>query len=326
MNQAFDYNGVVVAQSAPKKVLRTVKKTIHIDSADRDTTKYFTNGDFWVYLPRTYHNIVSIRLKDAQFPQLINAPSKAATINGQKIPFSGQPFVIFTTASDGPSSMVVGSTVTVSNLGSPVAGLNGTYTVVSIQNATEFMVRSNFVFTSPQTVTGLATVITPGSIVHSYTATGAAGNGPTTSFSSDILTSYPPYYYFLIGLEGLNKVDETAVSGNESTFTDSFFAKIPNTGELTNGVSIINYNDHSSLENIGTYSPPIEHLDRLRVTIRTHTQQDKNGFMYWTSDGGLPTVLNTGGAANFNLTLEIEYLENAFTDFSSFETRLAQRS
>lgn len=75
MSQAFDYNGFVVAPSVPKKTLRTVKKTIHIDSADRDQVKYYTNGDFVVYLPRRYENIVSIRLMGAEFPPLIQGGS-----------------------------------------------------------------------------------------------------------------------------------------------------------------------------------------------------------------------------------------------------------
>jgi hypothetical protein len=135
-------------------------------------------------------------------------------------------------------------------------------------------------------------------------------------------------YYFLVSLEGLNKVDETSVGANRSTFADSFFAKIPTTTTTYGATSFIAYNDHSTLENIATYSPPIENLDRLHITLRTHSQQDKTGFMYWTSDGGVAgsSTGNTGGAANFNLTLEVEYLENAFTDFSSFETRLSERS
>lgn len=228
MNQAFDYNGVVVAQSAPKKVLRTVKKTIHIDSADRDTTKYHTNGDFWVYLPRNYQNIVSIRLKDAQFP-----------------PFP-------------------------------------------------------------------------------YVHTGS--NVSTEVFSGDpVSISTQEKHYFVISLEGLNKVDETSVSADRSTFTDSFFAKIPTLYQIVVGDYFnISYNDHSSLENIATYSPPIANLDRLHITTRLHSQQNKNGFVYFSTETSVsdPNFLK----GNFNLTLEIEYLENAFTDFSSFETRLAQRS
>lgn len=68
MNTAFDYNGHTVAPSKPVKQLRTVKKTFLVDSADRDTTKFFTNGDFVVSLPRVYENVVSLRLMAAEFP------------------------------------------------------------------------------------------------------------------------------------------------------------------------------------------------------------------------------------------------------------------
>lgn len=71
MNRAFDYNGTIVSASRPTKTLRTVKKVVSIDSADRDTSKYHTNGDFTVYLPRVYENVVSIRLMSGAFPTLI---------------------------------------------------------------------------------------------------------------------------------------------------------------------------------------------------------------------------------------------------------------
>ena len=34
MNKSYDYNGVQIAPSKPVPKLRTVKKTVHIDSAD----------------------------------------------------------------------------------------------------------------------------------------------------------------------------------------------------------------------------------------------------------------------------------------------------
>ena len=73
MNRIFDYNGVVVAPSNPVKQLKTTKKTFIIDSGDRDSAKYSTNGDFVVYLPRVYESVVSIRLVAAEFPA--TAPS-----------------------------------------------------------------------------------------------------------------------------------------------------------------------------------------------------------------------------------------------------------
>jgi hypothetical protein len=239
MNRAYDYNGVVVAQSRPKKILTRVKKTLHIDSADRDRVKYYTNGDFVIYLPRTYQQVVSIRLKDAQFPPLVSVSSAVGALT--------HPYT------SGPNT--------------PLA----TYTLSATQDA----------------VVGTST------------------------------------YYFLIGLEGLNKTDETTVGANRSTYSDSFFAKIPAVTTTSGAQQIISYNDHSALENIATYSPPVENLDRLHIIVRTHAQQDNSGFMYWTSNGAVAAKDNR--TAEFNLTLEVEYLENTFDDFSSYETRLSDR-
>lgn len=68
MNNVFDYNGTFVSASKPVKQLKTVKKALLIDSGDRDTVKYTKNGDFVVYLPRVYENVVSLRLMGAEFP------------------------------------------------------------------------------------------------------------------------------------------------------------------------------------------------------------------------------------------------------------------
>lgn len=68
MNRVFDYNGAAVSHSKPVKQLKTVKKFLVVDSGDRDVKKYPFNGDFVVYLPRVYENVVSIRLAGAEFP------------------------------------------------------------------------------------------------------------------------------------------------------------------------------------------------------------------------------------------------------------------
>lgn len=204
MNQSFDYNGHLVSPSKPVKTLRIAKKTLHIDSADRDITKYPRNGDMVIYLPRTYKNVVSLRLVAARFPGTLSCYSNT-------------------------------------------------------------------------------------------TSTGVYVSSPTDTD------------YFMIDIEGLNKSDETAVGANRSTYIDGTFAKI-----LTNGSSVIDYNDKSAQDNSAKYTPPIENLDRLHMTTRLHSQQDKSGYVYWNSN-------------NYSLTFEIEYLENGFDDFSSFETRLSDR-
>ena len=233
MNRAFDYNGHTVSTSRPVKTLRTVKKMLTIDSADRDTSKYYTNGDFVVYLPRQYQNVVSLRLMSGEFPHTVK-----------------------------------------------VAGVNGS------------------------------------AHLHSY------ANGPNTStsdYTSDITvnTTANSLYYFLIEIEGLNYADETTVGGNKSTFTDSFLAKIPT---LVNNSSFIDYNDNSAQENITRFTPALGTLDRMHIRVRTHSQQGKQGFLYWT-ENNLPAAAENRDI-NFSLCLEIEMLDNGFDDFSSLETRI----
>jgi len=76
----FERNGVFVRQSQPVRRLKTIKKVVTIDSRDRDPTKYVKvnggastsdPGDYVVYLPRVYENVVSLRLKSAN----IEAPA-----------------------------------------------------------------------------------------------------------------------------------------------------------------------------------------------------------------------------------------------------------
>lgn len=81
----FDHRGTIVSKSQSYAELRTVKKVIHVDSGDRDTLLYYTNGEFVVYLPRTYENVISLRLMSAEFPTLESSLTHSYT-NGQNIP------------------------------------------------------------------------------------------------------------------------------------------------------------------------------------------------------------------------------------------------
>ena len=243
-NRAFDYNGAIVSTSRATKQLTTVKKVLSIDSADRDVSKYATNGDFVVYLPRVYENVVSLRLMSAEFPTI-----------------------------------------------------------------TPYVIQS----VSPPATTGSA-------VLHSY----AVGpNAPSTDFSGDTGPTSPPSYFYL-DIEGLNKSDETAVGANKSTYTDSFFAKIPAlVANSSNIDAFIEYNDHSGMENISRYSPPIGKLDRLRIRTRLHSQQGNQGFMYWTSTGSYAGDEGTS-VLDYTLAVEIEYIDNNFDKYSTTETRIHQ--
>jgi len=202
MSRVFDYNGSIVAPSNPVKQLKSVKRSLVIDSGDRDIKKFPKNNDVTVYLPRVYENVVSIRLMGAELP--------------------ASPLVLSTAAAV-----------------------------------------------------------------------------PTTTL------------YYLIDIEGLNKIDECSPSADRSGFPDGHFAKIP----ISSTTAITLYSDNSSQTNIGTYSPPIGKLDRMRIRFRTHSHKSTGDSIYWNASG-----------AEWSLTFEIETLENSFDEFSSFETRVMDRA
>ncbi len=131
--------------------------------------------------------------------------------------------------------------------------------------------------------------------------------------------------YILLSLEGLDKIDETATGAQRSGLVDNAFAKIanPNFTKASTGTDLtIFYNDKVDEENITRYTPPIGRLDRFHITLRYHPSTV------------VPTALTnnpatnpnfapiTFGTSNNSFTFEIETLDNGFTDFSSFETRL----
>jgi hypothetical protein len=166
---------------------------------------------------------------------------------------------------------------------------------------------------------------------HSYKFGANIGVGGTGVFSSEatpLSASSQVPQYFVVEIEGLNKTDECTVGANRSSLIDSFFAKIPtvsSSGAVTSSAPImVAYNDNTYQQNIATYSPPIEMLDRMRIRCRLHSQQGNQGFIYWSAAAPTTNTLPTNNL-EFNMTFEIEYLENAFDEFSSFETRLGSR-
>jgi hypothetical protein len=131
--------------------------------------------------------------------------------------------------------------------------------------------------------------------------------------------------YVLLSLEGLDKIDETATGAQRSGLVDNAFAKIanPNFTKASTGVDLtIFYNDKVDEENITRYTPPIGRLDRFHITLRYHPST----VVPTVSTNNPATNPNfapiTFGTSENSFTFEIEMLDNGFTDFSSFETRL----
>jgi hypothetical protein len=133
--------------------------------------------------------------------------------------------------------------------------------------------------------------------------------GPTPSGTGAVLAASPTYFF--MESQGLNMADETANIADRSASTNSVFAKfvVPN-----NTDPLIVYNESSNaLQKIQFY-PALTKLDRFTFRLRTHTM-NRNQYMYWSGEG-----------EEWSMTLEIETLENAFDEFSSIETRIADRA
>jgi hypothetical protein len=134
--------------------------------------------------------------------------------------------------------------------------------------------------------------------------------------------------YIMIGIEGLNRMDETAPGGDRAGYADYSFAKIANDGQLTpatTNTSAIFYNDASFSENITSYNPPIGTLDRFHVTFRRHLPFSGIGATGTNFSPATNVPLNAPivfGTGENSLTFEIEYLDNVFEDVSAFETFL----
>ena len=131
--------------------------------------------------------------------------------------------------------------------------------------------------------------------------------------------------YILMSLEGLNKIDENATGAQRSGLVDNAFAKIanPNFTKASTGTDLtIFYNDKVDEENITRYTPPIGRLDRFHITLRYHPSTVVPTATTNAPDTNPNFAPITFGTSNNSFTFEIEMLDNGFTDFSSFETRL----
>jgi hypothetical protein len=85
MNTVYDYSGTLVSKSSPNLGLTTTKRTVYIDSGDRDTTFYPNNGSYTVYLPRVYERVVSVSVKSAEFPLITEAKRFSKGVVGSNL-------------------------------------------------------------------------------------------------------------------------------------------------------------------------------------------------------------------------------------------------
>jgi hypothetical protein len=76
------------------------------------------------------------------------------------------------------------------------------------------------------------------------------------------------------------------------------------------------------MKNITYYRPPISTLDRFHITLKYHAGVAVSATALGDVTGRVLNAPITFGTSENSFSFEVEYLDNGFSDFSSFQTRL----
>ena len=278
----FNRNGVQVRQTQPVRSLKRVTRVVSIDSRDRDPTKFAKVNGNGTLVTTVTGGISTTTL----------TTTSTVTLNGGYI-LSGAgviPGTTIVTTATGTSFVITPSQTVASG------------TVMQVINTAPTSDPGDYVVYFPRPFSNVTRIRLKNAMI----------NAPTGGW-----TAYDQY--IMLGLDGLNRIDETAPGADRAGYADYSFAKILNTNQITQtttSASAIFYSDQSYDENTTAYNPPIGTLDRLRITFRRHLPYSGIGT---TAPLNAPILFGTG---ENSLTFEIEYLDNVFEDVSSFETFL----
>jgi len=307
-------NGIPHNLSKPKKVWRKIKKTVIVDSRDRQITGAGSPGSYNIVLPAVYSNIYSITLRSYEIPLTYNnfalclgnttlsvayTPSGGSVSNANVTIPDGNyttttlPYAVTTALQSVSASWAPLSLTWSSNtLKSSISSTNVNDSIALNLSGSSSVNCGAGTNTPLSTCWGLGYYL--GFYPQAYTSIGGA-------ITSSFMMNPNPDTYILLELAGLNKLDETGLDGRIAGRIDGAFAKIPltqNSGEYlffadSSGTSPLNQR---------IYNPPVARLDRLTVRWRRH-------------DGR--TIDFNGGEHSF--TLEFELLDNNFDEYSSLE-------
>lgn len=314
------HNGVPYHPSTPKKVWRKIRKTIIVDSRDRQMNAGSHPGSYTVTLPTVYQNVVAATLKTIELPlsfYQFSAAMSNVTLNFSYGAYGTASSPLVLTLPDGNYSIsqLVAALNTALNTAIVAAGGttgNLTCSFSSITGKITFTGLANFAFylTPPVPISAKG----GNSLTSNFTTWWGLGyflgftaqtqtptnNGSNYSLVSQFLANPFPTNYILMDMETMNKIDETSLDDRKAWKVNGAFAKIPTDG---NSGDFIYLTDTAAYQlNRAVYSPPISKLTQLFIKFRLH-------------DG---RIVDFNGVEH-SFTLEIEMLDNNFDEFSSVE-------
>lgn len=238
--------------------------TVLVDSRDRDYDIYRTSSQFVLRLPESLHNVVSAVLISAELPATYHVFSAAAGNTSLHVAVNGTPHTI--TIPDG--------NYTVASL---TDAINAAFTAALGEDILAFGVNP------VSNMCDIVGVSVPNVAIDIDCTAATLGNAKRTNwglgyylgFPRDQVTSGPgrvggtrvvsvdPEAYFIVDIDELNGVSETAMFADGGT--RAAFAKIPLTQK---GFGQYSFYDKTLVCN--ELRPPRARLDRLSISIRYH--------------------------------------------------------
>ena len=314
------HNGVPYHPSTPKKVWRKIRKTIIVDSRDRQMNGGSHPGAYTVTLPTVYQNVVAATLKTIELPLTFyqfSGSMNNVTLNFKYGIYGSEASPLVATLPDGNYSAPQLTAALNTAMNTAIVAAGGASGALSCAYSS---------ITGKITFTGLAEFtlyLTPSiptsarggnSLTVNYTTWWGLGYflgltaGTQTSINN--VTNYIltgqfaanpfPTNYVLMDMDTMNKIDETSLDDLKAWKVNGAFAKIPTDG---NSGDFIYLTDSAAYQlNRAVYSPPISKLSQLFIKFRLH-------------DG---RIIDFNGVEH-SFTLEIEMLDNNFDEFSSVE-------
>ena len=313
------HNGVPYSPSVPKKVWRKVRKTLVIDSRDRQMNAGSHPGSYTVTLPTVYQNVYAATLKTIELPISFYQFSSASGNATMSFSYNGAATQTIT-ISDGNYS----ATQLVSEINTQLTNALGANKLIATYSVTTAKVTFTSGTTALNTVPfvlyftpSVPTSSNGGNSLTSLfttwwglgyflgfqatTYTSAASGSPALHNISGVFSMNPyPTNYILMDLHNMNKLDETSLDDRKAWRVDGAFAKLPVNGN-SGQFEYLNDSGTNPL-NRSVYNPPIAKLNQLTVKFRLH-------------DG---RVLDFNGVEN-SFSLELELLDNNFDEYSSLE-------
>jgi len=281
-------------RNQPKKLYRKVRKTLLIDSCDRNPTQ--TPSKYSVTLPKVYENVYSVTLRSAEIPVSWYSFSAALKNTSFEVTHTTTKTI---TIPDGNYDTTSFITAMLAALNDNTTGFGGgaftlTYDATTLK-FTFGTAATAFTFSFPDslprsTTWGLGFYM--GFLKKAY-------NSTTNTLVSDTVIKLNTPNYILMELDLINKEDETSVDNRLSGNVDGCFAKIPIT---SNAGDIVFFREVGIPLNRSVLSPPLSQLKTLNIKFRDHF-------------GNLIDFNN----ADHSLTLEFELLDNNFDEYSSLD-------